>query len=180
MPYADKKKQKLYMQTRIKRNCDFCHTYYEGVGKRFCSNKCSSLAVSPFRGRKHTEEFKRMVSLKMTGFKHSKKTRKVMSLSKQKEKNPQWKGGISPLNALIRRTTKYKKWRSDVFARDNYTCQLCGARSAVGRTVYLEADHIKAFSAFPKLRFDINNGRTLCRECHKLTDNYKFKAKKHE
>jgi len=36
----------------------------------------------------------------------------------------------------------------------------------------LEADHIKAFSEYPELIYDINNGRTLCKECHKKTDNY--------
>ena len=40
----------------------------------------------------------------------------------------------------------------------------------------LEADHIKSFSICPEGRLDINNGRTLCEECHKKTDNYGWKA----
>ena len=55
-----------------------------------------------------------------------------------------------------------------VFRRDNFTCVLCN-KSKSGQ---LEADHIKPWCDFPELRFDIDNGRTLCRDCHKTTDTY--------
>jgi len=57
---------------------------------------------------------------------------------------------------------RYKEWRTSVFKRDKYTCQHC---HGIGGE--LNAHHIKLFSKFKKLRYAINNGLTLCIECHK-------------
>ena len=79
-----------------------------------------------------------------------------------------WKGGITPINEVIRHSLEYKLWRKSVFERDNYTCIVCGDNKGGN----LNADHIKPFSLFIELRFDINNGRTLCIDCHRQTDTY--------
>lgn len=78
-----------------------------------------------------------------------------------------WKGGITHKNRQDRNSTKYKSWRKTVFERDNYTCQVCDKRG--GR---LDPHHIKPFSDYPELRFDIDNGKTLCHDCHKKTKSY--------
>lgn len=67
----------------------------------------------------------------------------------------------------IRKTPEYKEWRRAVFTRDRYTCQECGAISEKGKQVHLEAHHIKSFAKYPKLRFSVSNGLTLCRDCHR-------------
>jgi len=82
--------------------------------------------------------------------------------------NGNWKGGVHTVNNALRRTQRYKNWRTSVFKRDNYTCQFCKASG-----VYIEADHIKPFAFYPDLRFEITNGRTLCKECHMKTPTYK-------
>ncbi len=83
------------------------------------------------------------------------------------ENNPRWKGGISSDRDKVRHTPALKCWKKNVLKRDNYTCRECGIRGG-----YLEAHHIKEFSNYPELRFDLDNGLTLCLPCHKKTDNY--------
>lgn len=105
------------------------------------------------------------------GDKHSIATRMKMSESNKGSKSYWWKGGITPIHQKIRTSLEMRLWRESVFKRDDFTCQTCGTRG-----IYLHAHHIKAFAYYPELRFAIDNGVTLCRECHKLTDNYKTKA----
>ena len=89
------------------------------------------------------------------------------------EGSPTWKGGIKPLNKIIRDSKEYAAWRIAVFQRDNYTCVWCGK---VGGQ--LNADHIRPFAYFPSLRLKLSNGRTLCVPCHKRTDTFLGKALK--
>jgi 5-methylcytosine-specific restriction endonuclease McrA len=97
---------------------------------------------------------------------------------RSREKCHFWKGGITTITKQIRTSLKYKQWRSEVFQRDNWTCQTCNNRGC-----YLEAHHIKQFiDIFNENNihslsdaenceelWDINNGVTLCIECHNLT-----------
>ncbi len=70
-------------------------------------------------------------------------------------------------------TYEYKKWRRAIFNRDNYTCQSCDKRGGD-----LEADLIKQYAFYPDLRLDIDNGRTLCKSCHRKTPTYGFSNNK--
>jgi 5-methylcytosine-specific restriction endonuclease McrA len=70
----------------------------------------------------------------------------------------------------IRNSKEYREWRTAVYERDKYTCQNCGR---VGGKI--NAHHIKPFSRFPELRLDVNNGVTLCKECHKLAHERGFR-----
>lgn len=88
---------------------------------------------------------------------------KLIGQMQKGEKSILWKGGVSK-NRVLRYSADMKAWRRAVFERDNYTCQNCGIRGA-----YLEAHHIKSFSQHPELRFEIGNGKTLCRDCHDIT-----------
>lgn len=120
---------------------------------------------SKLRGKKFSEIHRLNLSKSLKGkpkAKWSLEHRLLFSTLKKGEKNNFWKGGITPLNRQIRESLKYKLWRESVFQRDEFTCKICKQK---GRK--LTAHHIKLFSKFPELRFDINNGLTLCWECHK-------------
>ena len=62
----------------------------------------------------------------------------------------------------------YKDWRLKVYKRDKFTCQMpnCNAKRQ------LQAHHIRKWSSAAILRYDINNGITLCRKCHKEVTGY--------
>ncbi len=64
-----------------------------------------------------------------------------------------------------------REWRKAVFERDGYTCQICHVKG--GR---LQADHIQPYAAYPDLRHDLSNGRTLCVDCHRKTPTYGWGA----
>jgi hypothetical protein len=55
---------------------------------------------------------------------------------------------------------EWAKWRTNVYKRDKYTCQECGSKNNI------EPHHIKPQYYFDNFRFDVNNGITLCHECH--------------
>src|SRR5665213_3621749 len=92
---------------------------------------------SSFKGRQHSEESKHKIGIKSVGRKHNLgrkrpdlafknrllKTGVKMSVESSRkksvsmvgkligEKNPQWKGGITPINKRIRTSREYKLWR---------------------------------------------------------------------
>lgn len=75
--------------------------------------------------------------------------------------HPNWRGGITSEIMKIRGSPSMRIWRLNVFARDDYTCQICEVKG--GR---LAADHIMPFALHPEVRFSTFNGRTLCKTCH--------------
>jgi len=82
------------------------------------------------------------------------------------------KRGTKPRTYHLRHRNKHgnafdREWRTEVFERDNYTCQNCMVRG--GR---LQAHHIKPYKEHQELRHDLSNGKTLCVDCHKKTDSY--------
>ncbi len=134
------------------------YDYAQWNTSKFCSNKC--------RGQdSELKERMRIVGSKPSIW--NEEQRLQISLRQRGSKSHFWKGGITPVNKHLRTTAQYKNWRKSVFERDNYTCQICSIRSKNGTSVYLESHHVRSFALFPELRFELSNGRTLCKECHK-------------
>lgn len=167
------------------------------LGKKLSSEHCKKLSEAMKRigskppspkGRKWSSDQRKKASerhkenptLGMLGKHHSLETRRKISSSQKGDKSKKWKGGLSGENKLIRGSVEYRLWREAVFNRDNYTCVFCGARNGNGKKIELAPDHIKPFSLFPELRFDVDNGRTLCRECHLQTETFGHRVAKLE
>lgn len=162
---------------RISKTCEICSLKFEvsitsADSNRFCSYKCyweSLIGNTPWnKGKKATED-----AIKNQSKSHVGKNRGDM--------HPNWKGGLTPVVMGVRNSFMYRQWRSDVFTRDDFTCQICQARNGNGKKIYLEADHYpNLFSEIfhnNKIQsleeaycceelWDINNGRTLCLGCH--------------
>jgi 5-methylcytosine-specific restriction endonuclease McrA len=77
--------------------------------------------------------------------------------------SPHWNFELTDDDRQINRdTSEHIKWREDVYKRDDYTCQYC-----LRRGEKLEAHHINSYKRYKNLRFLLNNGATLCVECHR-------------
>jgi 5-methylcytosine-specific restriction endonuclease McrA len=120
--------------------------------------------------------------------------KKNQSLLTKGAGNNSWRGGITDLNLRIRDLAECKEWKRQVFQRDNYTCTECNIKYTKETPVYLEAHHEKAFSLIVqdflkeynqfspiddketlirlaityKPFWNIENGKTLCENCHSL------------
>lgn len=147
--------------------------------------------------KKKTNETKRKISKAHKGKKLSIETKQKISHTKiitkchRGENNSNWQGGISSLRDLIRQSSNSINWRKQVFIRDNYTCQECGQHGGFLEVHHNNESFNQIFHDFLNLYnylspihdkvkllelalehrpfWDINNGLTLCKDCHKNT-----------
>jgi len=149
-----RKKNMVKKPVEIK-SCGFCGNFFKRNKKyskkqwkdaRFCSGHCRALSIKSWENLKNHQFKKGHIVPKEWRIKISKAN---------------WKGGNSR-NKNVLDGVRYKEWRKAVFERDNYTCLLCGYRGNK-----LVAHHIRSWSKFPKFRFNIRNGITLCNCCHR-------------
>lgn len=81
------------------------------------------------------------------------------------------------IKARIRVSKEYKEWRLMVFKRDNYRCVNCGSKKNIQShhtipfTVIFGEVKMSNFDNLAPL-YDLDNGQTLCENCHKNTDTY--------
>jgi len=98
--------------------------------------------------------------------------------------------GKSNIQAIIRHSKQYKLWRKMVFERDGFTCVFCdmpgGWSKELQKKIILNADHIFPLGILIRKNkitnyeealacgelWDLENGRTLCEECHEETPTY--------
>lgn len=139
---------------KTERKCQYCGKIFYvfpcviKVGKgKFCSQSCVAKTTRNAKGK----------TWKMPeGFDNGAKERWLG------ENNPNWAGGKRK-TYIHYRNADYKNWREKVFERDNYICQICGRKGC-----YLHPHHLKSYTKYPLLRYVIDNGLTLCVNCHHI------------
>lgn len=135
-----------------------------------------------------SEEKKRKISLAQIGKRTGMTPWNKGKPGPRGEDSPAWRGGFIPINKSIRLSHKYKdEWQKPILKRDNRTCQICFTTEGL-----MDVDHIKSLAvilhknnirtmkeayAFAEI-WDMNNGRVLCKNCHKQTDNFSGKVNK--
>jgi thymidylate synthase (FAD) len=77
-----------------------------------------------------------------------------------------WKGGLTPERQALYASPEWVDAVKMVWARDNATCQKCGAHhnTAKSRGTF-HIHHIVSFMV-RELRADVDNLVLLCRDCH--------------
>ena len=169
----------------IKKNClncekEFWVRKYREKSAKYCSHKCHTeyskgKHYSPMtefkkgeksafkKGHKVPEEWRKKLSIALTGRKMSEEARKKMGEARRGEKHFGWIKDRTKLRSRNKHATiEYQQWRLVIFQRDSWTCQKCGQRGGK-----LQAHHILNFDQYPEIRLDVNNGITFCIKCHK-------------
>jgi 5-methylcytosine-specific restriction endonuclease McrA len=144
------------------------------------------------KGHKHTEESKKKmsearkgennpakrkdvrfkISQKKKGFRHKPETCLLISQKRKNkytgENNPNWKGGRSQLIKNIYKTSEYIEWQKKCMERDNFRCIICGEN----RKTYLTVHHLYSKDIYFDKIFDVDNGVTICKKCHRKFHNH--------
>jgi len=137
----------------------------------YCSTECRDLKLKQTRGgftpfTKICEYCKKEFTIDA----RNKRTRKYCSNECKKNgfpkenNHPNFKPELSrDYRSRHRLTHENTIWRTEVFKRNNYTCQIC-----LKKGYKLQAHHLENYSSCKEKRFDIDNGVTLCKSCHKI------------
>lgn len=124
---------------RVELTCEVCGKHFieteaHSNQRRFCSIACKAeyqkTALqgenNPYYGRTHSDEARALISQN--------------HFRAYGEDNPNWRGGVTDLRLLIRKSKKYKEWREAVYKRDGYRSRISGC---TGR---LTVHHVRPFS----------------------------------
>lgn len=172
-------RKKVYEVKRIIVKCSVCGKNIETTESRksirknmVCSNECKKKLLSNIKSKEMIEldcpickkTFKvhpyRMKSCNSI-------TCSVSCASKlqllDKKNHPMYNENITDDERIDRRKLKENvQWRNSVLEKDVYTCDICGSYGGK-----LNAHHLNGYHWDKENRLNVNNGITLCSDCHK-------------
>ena len=192
--YYDEKLSYSEIEKKLGKKRGIVYTWFKkyGLKARTTSEAMSGMTFTIEHKRKIalsnskplSEERKHKISESHKGKKlseeHKNKIRKTFTGLRVGDKHPMWIDGRSKIKNRLRQSLKYKDWMLSVYKRDNFICQKCKKNKK-----YLNCHHIETFRKIVneyKLKefdeylnceklWDINNGITLCKDCHDLIRN---------
>lgn len=175
--------------TLVKTKCSQCKKYFEAKRKirieqeiNFCTRSCYTLWRNQ-NGKKPNcscLECGKLFSRKPSAIKNGEGVYCSRECKfKVQRKGIEVRGESYSDRHLLRQSSAYKSWRAAVLKKDDYSCQDCGLKhkslcECCKRPFYLHTHHIKPFATNPELRFDVNNGISLCNKCHSKKDKRKI------
>jgi len=176
-----------HKQVKVKcANCgkELIRKAYRTKGNNYCNSKCQmeyeykNNIRDKFAITKKANKKVRLIGQpKLEGIPLSIEHKRKIRDKLKGENNYNWKGGVNTTYELIRKCFEYRQWRSDIFTRDGFACQMCGDNKGGNLIVH----HIKPFIKILQYYeittleeaikceelWNINNGITYCEECHK-------------
>jgi len=166
------------------RNCDYCGKEYQGMGQFYCSKSCKLIAnpvwdlqeVHPMhqsevvakvskalKGRKLTGE---MYLSAIRGLEIGRTKIDLEYRTSQMPRGKDHHAYIEDRTQLKRSNRRgdpaYVEWRRAVLTRDGFQCKI--DNEDCDET--LEVHHSLRWADYPDLRYEINNGITLCHAHH--------------
>ena len=174
---------------KIKKECLYCgkefYVYKSLQKTKYCSLKCYQKSndckikkgFTPWnkgknglmpqawnKGKKLNKEERKKISESHKGIPNKSKGKKRPQCSKEKHWN--WIEDRTKVKQYWteRNNPEYKQWRKQVLERDNYQCVVCGEKYTKEHKLIVH--HILPWRNHIEIRYDINNGITLCQSCH--------------
>ena len=131
----------------------------KGVGKYIRTKEIRGKNRTPLLGYKHSDSVNK--SKGRMGHKAYKNQRIRATEIMTGANHWNWKGGVLSERRRLVNTATYKEFRTNMFARDNYTCQCCNTRGGE-----IQLHHIIQQCKREDLIMDATNVETLCIHCH--------------
>lgn len=93
-----------------------------------------------------------------------------------------WRRIERDISDVIRKSSRYIRWRNEIYYRDDFSCSKCGGKGGI-----INAHHIYSFNQLLAdfninsieeaescgQLWDLDNGITLCLKCHKIEHGFK-------
>lgn len=167
-------------KSKVLKICITCGSpYYRKPGdkSKYCSKECYYIHCKELFKYRRTSSMEPCATCgkPVNVTPHDKKIKKHHFCSKECKDNgnsiyysgpnhPQWKSDKPYQERIAERLLGgYKAWRTTVFLRDHYTCVRCKDNNGGN----LVAHHLNSWASTPQDRYKIDNGVTLCKDCHR-------------